>query len=220
MQRAFTLSTIGAAGLLIGGLGLAGCPSLGSRAESPTRTSETIPVHQSAPTQVAIATAPPTEVTYDICGEIDDWQRLSLAEQTEALMANPRYGGALETEPLHSLFEKFWQESLITFTTYGLSARTEPIYLSGVWTGIDAMTACYEGDRPTEINAGNSAEMWLIGYDIIDLTWTGETYQMTVEPTTAGLRFLQFDRVEREETLPLVVLGQTGQELTVIAGDW
>jgi hypothetical protein len=220
MQTVFSFSTLGVIGLLLGSWGLVGCPSLRSLAEAPTRAEEALPVVQTAPTQVAIATASPTEVAYDICGEINDWQRPSLEAQTAALMANPRYGAALETEPLQSLFEKFWNESLITFTTYGLSARTEPVYLSGVWTGIEAMSACYEGDRPTEINAGNRAEMWLIGYQVVDLIWTGETYQMTVKPTTAGLRFLQFERLEGEETLPLVVLENTGQALTVASGDW
>ncbi|RZM74433.1 hypothetical protein [Leptolyngbya iicbica] len=220
MQTGFSLSTIGFAGLLVGSLGLAGCPSLHRLAESPSSSAQALPVVQSGPTQVAIATAPPTAIAYDICGEIDDWQRPSLEEQTTALQENPRYGEALATEPLQSLFEKFWHESLITFTTYGLSARTEPIYLSGVWTGIDEMSACYEGDRPTAINAGERAEMWLIGYQVVDFTWTGDQYQMTVEPTTTGLRFLQFERVESAATLPLVVLENTGATLTVATGDW
>jgi hypothetical protein len=220
MQTGFSLSTIGITGLLIGSLGLVGCPSPQSLVASSSPSKQALPVVQSVPSQVAIATVPPVAVAYDICGEIDDWQRPSLEAQTEALMTNPRYGEALATEPLQSLFEKFWHESLITFTTYGLSARTEPVYLSGVWTGIEAMEACYEGDRPTTINAGERAEMWLIGYQVVDFTWTGETYQMTVEPTPAGLRFLQFERVENEATLPLVVLENTGQALTVASGDW
>jgi len=220
MQTGFSLSTIGVTGLLIGSLGLAGCPSPQSLVASSAPSKQALPVVQSTPPQVAIATIPPVAVNYDICGEIDDWQRPSLAAQTEALMSNPRYGEALATEPLQSLFEKFWHESLITFTTYGLSARTEPVYLSGVWTGIEAMEACYEGDRPIEINTGERAEMWLIGYQVVDFTWTGEAYQMTVEPTPTGLRFLQFERVESGDTLPLVVLESTGQTLTVAAGDW
>lgn len=220
MQTVFSLSTFGVTGLLLSGLGLAGCPAWQLPTALTPPAEPALPVVQSESSQVAIATVPPAEVTYDICGAIDDWQRPSLAEQTEALLANPRYGEALTSEPLQSLFEKFWQESLITFTTYGLSARTEPIYLSGVWTGIEAMSACYEGDRPTEINAGDRAEMWLIGYQVTDFTWTGETYEMTVEPTTTGLRFLQFERVENEATLPLVVLESTGQTLTVATGDW
>ncbi|NEQ44054.1 MAG: hypothetical protein F6K00_11055 [Leptolyngbya sp. SIOISBB] len=191
-----------------------------SLADAVPSTHEAIPLAQSTSTETAIANSPPQTVNHDVCGALPEWERLSLDAQTTALIENPRYGEALAVEPLKSLFEKFWQESLITFTTYGLSARTEPVYLSGVWTGIEAMSACYEGDRPAAINAGTLAEMWLIGYQIADFVWTGETYQVTVEPTTAGLRFIQFERLENEDTLPLVVLESGGGTLTVASGDW
>lgn len=159
-------------------------------------------------------------MAYDVCGELPDWERLSLEEQTAALMDNPRYGEAIAIDPLKSLFEKFWHESLITFTTYGLSARTEPINLSGVWTGVEAMSACYEGDRPANINAGTLGEMWLIGYQIVDFSWTGEAYRVTVEPTETGLRFVQFERLDRGASLPMLVQEAGGDELTVASGDW
>ncbi|MEM1279313.1 MAG: hypothetical protein AAF827_18445 [Cyanobacteria bacterium P01_D01_bin.6] len=207
-------------GLTLVSLSLGGCPQPQSFTESPRDHKATISVRQPASTAAVIPTSTPQAITYSVCGEIPDWERLSLEAQTAALMDNPRYGDALTTDPLQSLFEKFWHESLITFTTYGLSARTEPIYLSGVWTGIEEMSACYEGDRPTAINAGEVAEIWLIGYQVVDFTWSGETYQLTVEPTSTGLRFLQFERVEGNGTLPIVVLESTGHELTVASGDW
>lgn len=221
MHNRFSWLTVGTLGLVMSTLGLAGCPSSLSLVDSVPSAHEAIPLAQPTSTETAIANSPPQTVTHEICGAMPDWERLSLNEQTAALMENPRYGENLETEPFKSLFEKFWNESLITFTTYGLSARTEPVYLSGVWTGIEAMSACYEGDRPAAMNAGTLAEMWLIGYQVVDFVWTGESYQVTVEPTTAGLRFIQFERLENADTLPLVVLESGGGDtLTVAAGDW
>jgi len=220
MQRMNAWSTVGRILVMLGAVGLSGCPQVPPLAATQSAPEAAIPVKQNAATDTAIADYPPAVVSYEVCGEIADWERLSLAEQTSALMENPRYGAELETEPLQELFEKFWNESLITFTTYGLSARTEPVELSGVWTGIDAMSACYEGDRPTAINAGELAEMWLIGYQVVDFVWTGDRYQITVEPTTTGLRFIQFERLEAEAALPLVVLETNGAELTVASGDW
>lgn len=220
MQTMISWSKIGLALVALGTLGLSSCPRLGLLADAQPPSDAVIPVRQTEATTTAIADYPPTSVSYDLCGELPDWERPSLAEQTAALMDNPRYGTELETDPLKELFEKFWHESLITFTTYGLSARTEPVYLSGVWTGIEAMSACYEGDRPTAINTGDLAEMWLIGYQVVDFVWTGDRYQVTVEPTTTGLRFIQFERVESSEDLPIVVLEAGGEELTVAAGDW
>ena len=219
MHTWFSWPTVGTLGLILSSLGLAGCPLSRSLADAVPSVQEAIPLAQPTSTETAIGNSPPQTVPHEICGAMPDWERLSLEDQTAALMANPRYGEALETEPLKSLFEKFWNESLITFTTYGLSARTEPVYLSGVWTEIDAMSACYEGDRPAAINAGTLAEMWLIGYQIVEFVWTGETYQVTVEPTT-GLRFIQFERLEDEDTLSMVVLESDGDPLTVASGDW
>ena len=120
-------------------VGLSGCPQVPPLAATQFASDDVIPIKQIAATDTAIADYPPVGVSYEVCGEIADWERLSLAEQTTALMENPRYGADLETAPLQELFDQFWNESLITFTTYGLSARTEPIDLSGVWTGIEAM---------------------------------------------------------------------------------
>jgi hypothetical protein len=200
-------------------VGLYGCPDTQNSIES-TSHSEVIPVVQPKSTDTAVVDFPTQSVPYDVCGEIVDWQRLDLAEQTAELQTNPRYGEALSEEPLKGLFEKFWNESIITFTTYGLSARTEPVFLSGVWTGIEAMDACYEGDRPAAINQGDLAEVWLIGYRITDITWTGSTYQIQVDETSLGLQFVQFERSERNESLPIVILENNGDELTFASGDW
>jgi hypothetical protein len=187
---------------------------------SQSADSKVIPVVQSESSAIALAEIPPQAVEFEVCSSLPDWQRPELAGQLAELNNNPRYGEALQEAPLQELFDKFWHESVITFTTYGLSARTEPIYLSGVWTAIAAMDACYEGERPEAINQGQLAEMWLFGHQITDMVWTGTEYQVTVESSAQGLQFVQFERFESAETLPLVVIEANGDKLTVASGDW
>ena len=195
---------------------LVGC----SQTQDSVVSQAAIPVVQSSPAETAINSVPTQAVDYDICGEIAGWQRLEHSEQVAALRENPRYGDALSQEPLKSLFDKFWQESVITFTTYGLSARTEPVFLSGVWTGIDAMADCYTGDQTTAINQGEMAEMWLIGHQVSSIVWTGDEYQIDVVAGENGLQFVQFERLESNDSLPIIVIANTGQEMTFASGDW
>ncbi|NER81652.1 MAG: hypothetical protein F6K42_19230 [Leptolyngbya sp. SIO1D8] len=200
---------------------LTGCPETQTSILPETDSTPAIPVAQAAiaPTST-INGLEPQAVSFEVCGNLPDWQRPDLETQTAELNQNPRYIDALSEEPLSSLFEKFWNESIITFTTYGLSARVEPIYLSGVWTGIEAMETCYEGDRPDAINQGQLAEIWLIGHRIINIDWSGDQYQILVEPTSQGLQFVQFDRVENNTALPILVLETDGAEMAVTSGDW
>ncbi|MGF1459188.1 MAG: hypothetical protein ACFBSG_09195 [Leptolyngbyaceae cyanobacterium] len=199
---------------------MAGCPETVTSALGPAPDQKVIPVAQQPSTETAASSFPARVVAFEVCGEIAGWERPTLEAQTAALTQNPRYGEALETDPLKGLFEKFWHLPIITFTTYGLSARTEPIDLSGVWTGIEAMSACYEGDRPAAINNGELAEMWLMGYQIKDFVWTGKNYQVTVDAMPAGLQFVQFERLDGESILSVKVIESSGTNLSVASGDW
>ena len=201
-------------------IGLSGCPQGRQPALSNQAPTSAIPV-----AQTAIAPAPkvdlePQTVNFQVCSNLPDWERPDLETQTEALTSNPRYSEGLDVEPLQSLAAKFWNESIITFTTYGLSARTEPVYLSGVWTAIDAMDPCYEGDRPEAINQGQLGEIWLIGHRIVTIEWSVDHYQVVVEPTQKGLQAIQFARLETNEMLPIIVVEADGTEITVASGDW
>ncbi|HEY9888068.1 MAG TPA: hypothetical protein V6D02_06680 [Candidatus Obscuribacterales bacterium] len=220
MQRKFSWQNISLGIVGVGITGLLGCPQLVAGNSAPASDPEAVTVIQANAPETAIADFTPRTVAFEVCGEIPDWQRPTLADQTRTLTQNPRYGSALEEEPLKSLFDKFWQESIITFTTYGLSARTEPIELSGIGTGIDAMEACYGGDRPEAINQGTLGEVWLMGHRMVAMTWTGTEYLVTVENTDAGLQFVQFERFEAATSLPLIVVASDGREVAVASGDW
>lgn len=158
-------------------------------------------------------------VSYTVCAEAADWQRPSQAEQTKQVSADPRYQG-LGEESLKHFSDSFWQHQVISFTTYGLSARMEPVTFSGLWKVTDDLWNCYEPEATEQINAGETAETWLIGHRIADLQWQGDRYEMTVEPTPTGVQIVQFDRVDDQQELALNVVTTDEQPLEVLSGDW
>lgn len=200
------------------GLGLMGCPqaSLGGTPADPGL----IPVVQTAVLEPPTPTPPRAGVDYEICAEVEEWTRPDRERHLRELAQNPRYGEDLDQEPLQSLSEQFWHQPIIAFTTYGLSARMEPVNLSGLWTVGEAMDSCHGGDRSDAINQGTLGELWIIGHRVTQLEWVEGQYVVTVVPTGKGVQFMQFPRQEQEASLPLVVRTVEGQALSVVSGDW
>ncbi|MEM6451394.1 MAG: hypothetical protein AAF703_13895 [Cyanobacteria bacterium P01_D01_bin.105] len=157
---------------------------------------------------------------YEVCAAVESWQRPTEAVQAKRLGADARYREALQTGSLKVAATRFWDHSVVSFTTYGLSARMEPENLSGVWTAIDEMTNCYSLENTVAINEGNRAETWLLNQRISSLEWQGDRYVMTVEPALSGLQVIQFDRTEKLASLPLEVVSLGGDSISVISGDW
>jgi hypothetical protein len=219
------------------GLTLGGCPQSDWQAvadtavmPTPTPTATTAVTDQSGTakdgavqTAATVKPTPPSEpqvLPYEICSEVSGWQRPTPTQQQQVLASNPRYQGGLDTPPLQGMADRFWEESVIAFTTYGLSARTEPVNLSGLWTIADDMWTCYEGDRPEAINQGEWAELWVIGHRVVSLAWADGQYLLTVVPTGSGVQFVQFPRQEQGESLPLMVTTAEGHTLSAVSGDW
>ncbi len=159
-------------------------------------------------------------VEFEVCAAVDDWQRPSDADQDKHLGVDGRYDTALEDSELKRAVDRFWNYQAISFTTYGLSARMEPINLSGIWTAADDLWNCYEPDITVAINEGDLAETWLLNHQITNLQWEGDRYIMTVEPTATGMQVVQFDRVDSQPALPLEVVTASGSMVEVISGDW
>lgn len=155
-----------------------------------------------------------------VCANLPEWERPSAIAQTKQLEAMPYYGEVLDTDPMAELAKAWWNHEIFVFTTYGLSARTDPLYLSGVWTAMDDIWDCYSGDRPEQINQGELAEMWLLHHRLVSLEWQDSQYLVTVEPVGSGLQLVQFPRRESGQTLPLSIVSTTGQALAVMSGDW
>lgn len=161
----------------------------------------------------------PGEMAYSVCAQVSDWERPVTADHVRQLEAIPRYGKTIHQDPLRSLLDDFRSFSVISFTTYGLSARTEPLYLSGVWTALEEMETCYGEGQPARIESGDLGEAWLLGYAANNLTWADGTYQLSVEPAQ-GLQVLQFERQEDAATLPLQVVATDGATVPVHSGDY
>ena len=157
---------------------------------------------------------------FEICADLPNWQRSPESAQLKELQDNPRYGSAIEDEPLKSMLQDFWSHEVFSFTTYGLSARTEPIYLSGIWTAVDDIWSCYDGSQPEEINNGDRAEVWLINHQAVNLDWSEGQYLLTVAPSDSGLQLIQFERQDNADSLPLVVRTTQGESVAVLSGDW
>ena len=167
---------------------------------------------------VAIAAQPAVDIPFEVCGEAQTWVRPTKAEQVKKLQSLPRYSSELANPPFKALSQRFWQQNVFSFTQYGLSLRMEPIYLSGLWSVQDTLWKCYNADNVTQINAGKTAEVWVLAHRVTRIQWTGEQYVMVVQPAQ-GVQFIQFPRRESRSALPLKVVTEKGTKLSVVAGN-
>lgn len=161
---------------------------------------------------------PPLAV--EVCLDLPEWQRPSTHTQEKHLQALPQYGAALQTEPLLSVAKDWWSYEIFSFTTYGLSARTDPLYLSGLWTVVDQTWPCYDSLQPEQINQGQLAEVWLMHHRLVGVAWRQDHYVMTVEPAESGLQLVQFPRHENNPSLPLTLTTAAGDPVAAMSGDW
>ncbi|MEB3313601.1 MAG: hypothetical protein VKL98_05595 [Cyanobacteriota bacterium] len=159
-------------------------------------------------------------LSVDLCLDLPTWQRPSRQLQDKQLQALPDYGLGIEDGSLSATLKTWWTHQIFAFTTYGLSARTDPLYLSGLWTAMEATWSCYAGDQPDRFNQGQLAELWLIQHRLLGIEWRDHQYIVTVEPSQSGLQLVQFPRQETAATLPLSLISSTGERLPVLSGDW
>ncbi len=180
-------------------------------------------------TAEAVAPQPQTTSTSDIaettafsvCSEATNWQRPNLDQQQKQLSTDERYSALLQDKDFQQLANQFWQHDVLSFTTYGLSARMEPINLSGLWAVADDVWAnCYSNNEGSAINEGNLAEAWVINHRVVDVQWQNDHYVMVVEPSSAGMQVVQFARLESESELPLTVVTGQGTNIEHHDADW
>ncbi|MCS6813051.1 MAG: hypothetical protein NZ772_05690 [Cyanobacteria bacterium] len=157
------------------------------------------------------------DVPFEICAEATDWTRPSPQEQEQELQKLPRYATELNREPLRSLYQRLYNQSVFSFTAYGISLRLEPLYFSGLWTVQSILRDCYDPNRIAQLNNGQLAEVWVLLHRVVSVQWDGSRYVMTVEPTSRGVQFIQFPRFEHDPTLPLQVLTREGLSLDVFS---
>ncbi|MEO0431496.1 MAG: hypothetical protein AAF151_07345 [Cyanobacteria bacterium J06656_5] len=156
-----------------------------------------------------------------VCSEAANWQRPDPDQQQKQLATDERYSTLLQDKDFQQLADQFWQHDVLSFTTYGLSARMEPINLSGLWSVADEVWAnCYSHDEGSAINEGSLAETWLMHHRVVDLQWQEDHYVMVVEPDSQGMQVVQFARREAEAELPLTVMTSQGAIVEHHSADW
>ena len=173
---------------------------------------------QKAIAQEVVADRSPVE--FETCAAVEDWQRPSADEQAQQLEKDARYEAAIAEGLAKATSSPFWENQVVSFTTYGLSARMEPANLTGLWTVDEEMQNCYTPETTAAINEGDRAEAWLLNHRIESLAQVGDRYVMTVEPTATGMQVVQFDRADELASLPLDVVNANGEAIEVMSGDW
>ena len=213
-------------------VGVVGCYPLTNVDAEPSERAETASVEvldmTAAPPRTAALKTVSTpalsfagnQATYDVCANLPGWQRPDESIHRDQLEAMPRFGEAIQNEPYRELLAQFRSYRVLSFTTYGLSARFEPIYLTGLGSTIEAMDPCYEDEQPEQINRGVLAEVWLFGYEPVQLGWHDERYILTVNPIDKGFQVIQFRRLENFSQLPLSTQTIDGSPILVHSGDW
>ena len=162
-----------------------------------------------------------TTTEFLVCSEAPNWQRPSQDQQQKQLATDERYGSLLQDKDFQQLANQFWQHDILSFTTYGLSARMEPTNLSGLWAvADDVWVSCYSHDEGSAINQGALAEAWLMHHQVVDLRWQDDRYLMVVDPVHQGMQVVQFARREAETALPLTVITTEGAVVEHYDADW
>jgi hypothetical protein len=220
----FVALTTGALGLWLGSIDAIASATVATWLSSPVSLTGDQAVTGDMATVLTQIPSPQTLISaglvVDVCLNLPDWQRPSDYTQVKQLQAMGRYESATEITLLSEDTKAWWGHEAFSFTTYGLSARTDPLYLSGVWTAMDHIWDCYSDDQPERINAGDLAELWLLNHRLVSLEWQEEAYLVTVEPSNAGLQLVQFPRQDNRAQLPVQIITTDGMTLPTLDGDW
>lgn len=156
-----------------------------------------------------------------VCSEATDWQRPNLDQQQKQLSTDERYSALLQDKDFQQLANQFWQHDVLSFTTYGLSARMEPVNLSGLWSvAEDVWANCYSHDEGNAINGGKLAEAWVMNHRVVDIQWEEDHYVMVLEPGQQGMQVVQFTRHETDAELPLSIVTTQGAVVKHHTADW
>ncbi|MEH1835183.1 MAG: hypothetical protein V7L29_24790 [Nostoc sp.] len=153
------------------------------------------------------------EVPFKICNSSETWVRPTKAEQMKFLLSTKRYDD-LTKEP--ERFERWLRYNIFSFTTFGGSSFFDYHYLAGLWTPTgNPVWQCDKFSR-TKINTGEIAEVWVLLYRVISIKWVGNHYLMVVKPTKKGFQKIQLSRREDQDSLPLKVITEDGNDMKVL----
>lgn len=153
----------------------------------------------------------PEPIAFEVCGESSTWTRPSQGEQKAKWWDFGRYTDADE-----QLLQYPWTHSF--FVAYGqASDEYDLLNLSGLWTlAGNVRTNCLEPDRQDAILKLKMAEVWVLLHKVKSIRRVDTDYYLVVEPTPAGVQFVQFARPERQAALALHFVTEDGQALEQI----
>lgn len=161
------------------------------------------------------------DVVFEVCSASPAWVRPTTKAQMQHIQSTRRYSDAKSDRDIQNLIQQFWTRNVILFGSYGISARVEPIYLSGLWTipnTFDSISnKCYSSmQQIVELNSGKKAEVWLLLHKVRSMKWLDSRYVMVVQTAKQGVQFIQFARVEQQAIPSLQVITEDGRELEIV----
>ncbi len=114
-----------------------------------------------------------------------------------------------------------WQNPIISFDTYGLHLYAEVLYQSGIWTlPEEKIERCLAEDNVMKVRDGEMAWIFLLQHKVRSLKWQKNHYVLEIEPTKTGLQVIQFDRQDKQKSLPLVIIDNNKHKLKSSSYGW
>ncbi len=158
---------------------------------------------------------PVKTIPFKVCSESLNWTRPTYEEQKRHLLEIPRrYGSSLkEIETLLRGNEQ-WNKNIFASTVYGSSGAYDTAQLSGLWKPAKFFYPNPCNDA-ISINNGKIAEVYALNYKVISVLWNGSQYLISVKTVSEGAQRIHFPRREQRDKLPLSVVDENGQDVSV-----
>jgi hypothetical protein len=154
-------------------------------------------------------------VAFDICAESKTWKRPSPVKQRGYLeeLIHRYNAGTVER-----LGGDYWNRNVFVFVDYPGGSGTYDINnLSGLWSApkLKMLSKRCE-DYSTNLSSQKIAGIWLFSNRVKNIKWVKNHYVMQVDSTGSGIQFLQIQRHENINSLPLKVIDQNGNEIGLL----
>ncbi len=139
-------------------------------------------------------------VSFQVCGESQDWVRPPKDQQRSKWWSNPRYQNARE-----NYVEYPWTHNF--FVVYGTSdLEFDLANLSGLWSlPGNVRKSCVSRPNLESVLKLEKAELWVLLHRVKEIRFLNGEYIVIVEPTRTGAQFVQFPRFNRGRSVFRIV---------------
>jgi hypothetical protein len=124
-------------------------------------------------------------LTIAICEQSDGWTKPSAGLQREQVWSQPAFAGRHEAQLQATFDEQF-------FAWNGDVAELEEAYaLHGLWAAPDrrGIDACVTAEQVAQ---GRYVDVFVLAHRATEVTRSGSTYEVTVEPVESGFQRIEF----------------------------